>query len=122
MPLFRRLPKRGFSNANFARHFTIINVCQLERFPGGSCVDLTALCQAGLVSGVDEKVKVLGGGELNRPLIVQADKFSRSARQKITSAGGEAQELLRSRGEIAGLTQTSKQRPVTNEQGAIADG
>jgi len=88
MPLFRRLPKRGFSNANFARKYEIVNVSQLERvFEDGSDVDVQRLIAAGLVSG-KYKVKILGDGELTKKLSVSAQKFSKSAEQKIEGCGG----------------------------------
>jgi large subunit ribosomal protein L15 len=90
MPLFRRLPKRGFNNANFARRYSIVNVEQLQKFAEGSCVDAQLLCDAGLIRNVREMVKILGNGELNLRLTVVAHKFSRSAEQKINSAGGTA--------------------------------
>jgi len=88
MPLFRRLPKRGFNNANFTRRFSIVNVSQLGCFEEGSRIDADMLTDAGLIRSSDMPVKILGDGELNRKLVVVADKFSRSAEQKITSAGG----------------------------------
>jgi large subunit ribosomal protein L15 len=88
MPLFRRIPKRGFNNANFATRYAIINVSQLERFAEGDSVDPQKLAQVGLIDSAKERVKILGNGEINRRLIVIAHKFSRSAEQKITSAGG----------------------------------
>ena len=91
MPLFRRLAKRGFNNANFARRYSIINVSQLAQFEEGSRVDPSLLCQVGLIRSTNLKVKILGDGEINRRLTVVAHKFSRSAHQKITSAGGAAE-------------------------------
>ena len=88
MPLFRRIPKRGFNNANFARRYAIVNVSQLEMFPEGSRVDAQLLSQAGLIRNSGLPVKILGTGQLNRQLTVVAHKLSRSAEQKITSAGG----------------------------------
>jgi large subunit ribosomal protein L15 len=93
MPLFRRLPKRGFNNAVFTRRYSIINVAQLDGFEEGSRVDAQVLSAAGLIHDTEQPVKVLGDGELNRRLTVVANKFSRSAKQKITSAGGAAEEL-----------------------------
>jgi large subunit ribosomal protein L15 len=93
MPLFRRLPKRGFNNANFATRYVIVNVLQLETFEEGARVDPQALRDAGLIHSARERVKILGDGELNRRLTVAAHKFSRSAQQKITSAGGTAEIL-----------------------------
>ena len=91
MPLFRRLPKRGFNNANFAQRYVIVNVSQLDSFSEGSQVDAVVLNGAGLIRSSDLPVKILGDGQLNRKLTVVAHKFSRSARQKITSAGGTAE-------------------------------
>lgn len=88
MPLFRRLPKRGFNNFHFTTRYAVVNVSQLDTFEEGSRVDAQVLCQAGLIRDITDLVKVLGSGELNRKLTVVADKFSRSAQQKITSAGG----------------------------------
>ena len=90
MPLFRRLPKRGFSNFKFARRFEIVNVSQLERFDEGAIVGLEQLSQAGLIDSIDNKIKVLGNGELSKKLQVSAHKFSKAAEQKIVASGGTA--------------------------------
>ena len=90
MPLFRRLPKRGFSNFKFARRFEIVNVSQLERFDEGAIVGLEQLSQAGLIDSIDNKIKVLGNGELSKKLQVSAHKFSKAAEQKIVASGGIA--------------------------------
>ena len=89
MPLFRRLPKRGFNNYNFAKRFEIVNISQLERvFDDGAAINIQELATAGLVDSVKSKVKVLGDGELTKKLIVTAHKFSKSAEQKISDCGG----------------------------------
>ena len=88
MPLFRRLPKRGFSNFNFADRYEIVNVCQLERFEEGTEVGVDQLVAAGLVDRAKSRVKVLGNGALTKKLKVSAHKFSRSAQEKIASCGG----------------------------------
>jgi len=88
MPLFRRLPKRGFNNANFTKRFAIVNISQLERFEEGARVDAELLTKAGIIRNASLPVKVLGNGDLTRKLTVVADKFSRSAEQKISSLGG----------------------------------
>ncbi|MHC4476027.1 MAG: 50S ribosomal protein L15 [Planctomycetota bacterium] len=90
MPLFRRLPKRGFSNYKFATRYEIVNVLQLERFEDGSAVGVEQLLQAGLVDSSSSKVKILGNGELTKKLEVSAHKFSKSAEQKIMGCGGTA--------------------------------
>jgi len=91
MPLFRRLPKRGFSNYNFERRYEVVNVSQLENsFDDGAAINIKALALAGLVDSVKSKVKVLGDGELTKRLDVAAHKFSKSAKQKIFGCGGTA--------------------------------
>ena len=92
MPLFRRLPKRGFNNAPFAVRFEIVNVSQLERcFSDGASVGVGDLAGAGLVNSQKSRVKILGDGELTKKLTVTAHKFSKSAEQKISSCGGTTQ-------------------------------
>ena len=90
MPLFRRLPKRGFSNYKFAKRCEIVNVSQLERFDDGAAVGVEQLSDAGLIDGIKSKVKILGKGELTKKLQVTAHKFSKSAEQKIAASGGIA--------------------------------
>jgi len=93
MPLFRRLPKRGFSNRQFAIRCEIINVSQLERFEDGADVGIEQLLSAGLISSSVSKVKILGNGELTKKLQVTVHKFSRTAEQKILGCGGAAKTL-----------------------------
>jgi len=89
MPLFRRLPKRGFNNYNFAKRYEIVNVSQLERFfDEGVVINIELLVSAGLVDNINSKVKVLGDGELTKKLDITAHKFSKTAEQKISSCGG----------------------------------
>ena len=88
MPLFRRLPKRGFNNYNFANRCEIVNVCQLERFEDGAIVGVEQLSGAGLIDSIKSKVKILGKGDLTKKLQVTAHKFSRNAEQKIAASGG----------------------------------
>ena len=90
MPLFRRLPKRGFSNYKFATRCEIVNVSQLERFDDGATVGAEQLSNAGLIDSLKNKVKVLGNGELTKKLQVTAHKFSKTAEQKIVASGGTA--------------------------------
>ena len=91
MPLFRRLPKRGFNNYNFATRYEIVNVSQLDRLFGeDSAVNIEDLVNVGLIDSVKSKVKILGDGELTKKLSVSAHKFSKSAEQKISSCGGVA--------------------------------
>lgn len=93
MPLFRRLPKRGFSNYNFADRYEVVNVSQLERFEEGSVIGIEQLSDAGLIKGQKTKVKILGDGELTKKLQISAHKFSRSAEQKIVASGGTAKVI-----------------------------
>lgn len=92
MPIIRRVPKRGFNNAQFAKDYATINVAALEsRFDSGATIDEAALRAAGLVKGRHiDGVKILGDGELTKALTVQAVKFSVQAAEKIRRAGGQA--------------------------------
>ena len=90
MPLARRVPKRGFVNGAFKKDFAIVNLERLvEVFDAGAVVDEAALRATGLVKGRhDDGVKILGDGEISKPLTIKAQKFSESAAAKITAAGG----------------------------------
>lgn len=90
MPLQRRIPKRGFNNI-FAKQYAIVNVSDLNRFEDGAVVDAEALVNAGILNKTYDGVKVLGNGELNKKLTVNAVKFTASAKQKIEEAGGKAE-------------------------------
>ena len=90
MPLYRRLPKRGFNN-KWATVYTTINVEDLNRFEAGTVVTQEVLEEAGIVKQVKDGIKVLGNGELKVALTVVADKFSGSAVEKIEAAGGKAE-------------------------------
>lgn len=91
MPLYRRLPKRGFTNARFKVTFSIVNVAQLEKtFQDGDTVDAEAIRALHLVNAKTGPIKVLGGGELSKKLSVSVQGFSESARRKIEAAGGTA--------------------------------
>ena len=93
MPLFRRLPKRGFNNKNFKKVYTIINVGELNTFADGAVVDLDAVLSAGLVSKEKHSrlFKILGSGDINKKLVVKADAITASARQKVENAGGSVE-------------------------------
>ncbi|MFH1370025.1 MAG: 50S ribosomal protein L15 [Planctomycetota bacterium] len=93
IPMFRRMPKRGFSNFKFAQRYEVVNVWQLERFEDGSTVSLEQLCDVGLIDSRDSRVKVLGNGELTKRLQVAAHRFSKSAEGKITGCGGTVQVI-----------------------------
>ena len=93
MPLFRRLPKRGFSNYKFARRYKIVNVSELERFEDGAIIGVEQLSDAGLIDSGRSRVKILGDGELTKRFEVTAHKFSKSAEEKITGCGGTAKVI-----------------------------
>lgn len=88
MPIYRRVPKRGFTNARFRTSFTVINVDDLNDFADGSTIDLEAVLEKGLTSRVSGLFKILGNGKLERKLTVRAQKFSKSAIEKIQALGG----------------------------------
>jgi large subunit ribosomal protein L15 len=90
-PIFRRFPKRGFSNYDFARRFHIVNLSDLDRFDAGTVVDAAALHEMGLIPDLSQPVKILGDGMLGKKLTVVAGWYSRSALAKIVDAGGAAQ-------------------------------
>jgi large subunit ribosomal protein L15 len=94
MPLFRRMPKRGFSNASWEKTYHVINVCVLDEcFKDGDVVDPEALVKAGLTKGHADGVRILGDGELTKKLTVKAHGFSKSAAEKITAKGGTAEVI-----------------------------
>ncbi|MDD3213030.1 MAG: 50S ribosomal protein L15 [Eubacteriales bacterium] len=90
MPLYRRVPKRGFYN-QFRVEYATVNVGRLEIFEDGTVVTAETLKEAGLISKVMDGVKILGNGELTKKLTVKADKFSDSAKEKIEALGGKAE-------------------------------
>jgi large subunit ribosomal protein L15 len=93
MPLIRRLPRRGFTNAKFKKHYSIINVSDLAKFDENAVVDANALVEKGILSKVEEYgVKVLGNGKLDKALTVKVAKVSESAAEKIKAAGGSVEE------------------------------
>jgi len=92
MPLQRRLPKRGFTNI-FRKEVAVVNLKDLNRFEASDIVDLAALKRVGLVRKGEEKVKILGKGDVAHPLTLKVDQVSRTAKEKIESAGGRV-ELL----------------------------
>jgi large subunit ribosomal protein L15 len=88
MPLIRRLPKRGFNNAAFHKTYAVINLDDLNQFEAGSSINEEMLRESNLVRGKVAGLKILGRGELNHGLTIEADKVSESAREKIEKAGG----------------------------------
>jgi large subunit ribosomal protein L15 len=95
MPMHRRLPKRGFSNARFKKHFAIVNVSTLEKLEADTFTP-ESLLELGVIHKLGDGLKVLGNGELTRKLTVTAHLFSKSAEEKIKSAGGTATVLATS--------------------------
>ncbi len=92
MPLYRRIPKRGFTNRN-SKEIIAINVDRLEKFSDGDVVTVAALLEKGIISNPKDGVKVLGNGELTKKLTVQVNAFSKGAIQKIEALGGKAEVI-----------------------------
>ena len=93
LPLYRRLPKRGFTNAKFKTVYAVINVEDLNRFEDGTVVTPALLKETGLLKKQFDGVKVLGKGDIERKLTVQANKFSASALEKLKEAGSKAEVI-----------------------------
>ena len=92
MPLYRRLPKRGFNNI-FANEYAEINVETLNRFEDGATVDAVALIEIGILKNVRDGIRILGNGELTKKLTVVANGFTKTAQSKIEAAGGKIEVI-----------------------------
>ncbi len=92
MPLYRRLPKRGFKNRN-TKNIIAFNIHELERFEDGAVVTVESLVEKGIIGDVCDGVKALGGGELTKKLTVKLNAFSESAKAKIEAAGGTCEVI-----------------------------
>ncbi len=92
MPLFRRIPKRGFKNFT-RKHWTIVNVETLNRFDDGAEITPELLIQSGIITKIRHGVKILGDGELNKKISVKANAFTKSAIAKIEAAGGKTEVI-----------------------------
>lgn len=92
MPLYRRLPKRGFTN-KWAKEYSIVNVEELNRFEAGTVVTPEVLIETGMVKQVKDGVKILGDGALDKGITVKAQKFTKTAIEKIEAAGGKAEVI-----------------------------
>lgn len=93
MPIYRRLPKRGFTNI-FAKKFTIVNLSDLnDRFEDGAEITPVSLIESGLINRLNDGIKVLGNGNLDKKLTVKANKFSKSAIEKIEANGGKVEVI-----------------------------
>ena len=95
MPLFRRIPKRGFNNASHATVYIPVNLGDLNRFEEGARVDVVALKSVGLANGKGAGIKILGNGDLTKKLTVSAHAFSASAKQKIEAKGGTIELVVK---------------------------
>ena len=93
LPLFRRLPKRGFSNAQFKTEYAVINLSDLNRFEDGAVVTPELLKEMGLVKNQLDGIKVLGNGTLEHKITVKAHKFSKRALEEIEKLGGKAEVI-----------------------------
>jgi large subunit ribosomal protein L15 len=94
MPLFRRIPKRGFSHRSWDKKFKIVNVGDLDKaFADGDTVDQEALRRVGLAKGPADGLRILGSGDLTKRLVIRAHHFSKSATEKITAKGGSAEVI-----------------------------
>ena len=93
LPLYRRIPKRGFTNAKFKTVYAVINVADLNVFEDGTVVTPALLKETGLVKNQLDGIKVLGNGNLEKKLTIQANKFSASALEKIKEAGSKAEVI-----------------------------
>ena len=91
LPLYRKLPKRGFNNVRFGKQYSVINVQSLNKFNDGEVVDSAALLAMGVINAVLDGVKVLGEGELTKKLTVKAAVFSQTAKEKIEAVGGKTE-------------------------------
>ena len=91
LPLYRKLPKRGFNNSRFGKAYAVVNVNSLNKFNDGDVVDCAALLAAGIINNAFDGVKVLGEGELTKKLTVKAAVFSASAKEKIEAVGGKTE-------------------------------
>jgi len=92
MPLYRRLPKIGFTNI-FRKEYAVVNLSDLERFDNGTVINPDVLKEAGLVKAMLGGIKILGNGDLTKNLTVQAHKFSKTAAEKIAAAGGKVEVI-----------------------------
>lgn len=107
MPLFRRLPKRGFSHGTWDKEFAVVNLGDInEKFDAGSTVDMTSLKAKRLVVGTFDGVRILGDGDVTKKLTIKANHFSKSAEEKIKKAGGTADVLPKAK------------KPVRNKMGS----
>ena len=91
LPLYRKLPKRGFNNSRFGKAYAVVNVASLNKFNDGDVVDCAALLAQGIIKNALDGVKILGEGKLTKKLTVKAAVFSASAKEKIEAVGGKTE-------------------------------
>ena len=91
LPLYRKLPKRGFNNFRFGKKYAVVNIGLLNKFNDGDVVDSAALLNAGMIDSVMDGVKILAEGDLTKKLTVKAKVFSASAKEKIEAVGGKTE-------------------------------
>ena len=115
MPLIRRLPKRGFNNAAFHKHYAIVNLDDLNNFKSGSVVNEQLLRDSNLIRGDVFGLKILGGGELKHGLKIEADKVTASAREKIEKAGGSV--TIREKRESKADSSTVEEKSAVSGEG-----
>lgn len=122
MPWFRRIPKRGFSNAQFRKEYRIVNIKAMDaRFDDGAEITPEALVEVGLIKDAKLPVKVLGEGETSKKFTVTAAMFSRAAAEKIEKAGGKvtatqpAKAAAKSKGKVAKAPVAAKEEPKLEE-------
>ena len=120
MPLIRRLPKRGFNNAAFHKRYAIVNLDDLSAFKAGSVVTEQVLRELNLVRGHFVGIKILGDGELKHGLMVEADKVSAAAREKIEKAGGTI--TIREGGASKGLIRAAEKTGTSASEGSVEPG
>ena len=92
MPLYRRIPKRGFTNI-FKKEYVIINISELKVFENGTEVTPELLKEKGLIKNLNSEIKILGDGEITKELTVKAHKFSKTAVERITASGGKVEVI-----------------------------
>jgi len=93
MPLYRRMPKRGFNNKLFAKVYSEVNVSALDVFENGTVITQELLKEKGLIKKLNDGVSVMGNGEITKKLVVQATRFTKTATEKIESAGGKVEVI-----------------------------
>ncbi len=93
LPLYRKLPKRGFDNSKFAKKYAIVNLSDLNEFEDGDVVDINVLLEKRIIRKPYDGLKVLGDGSLEKKLTVRAASFSASAKEKIMASGGKIEEV-----------------------------